>query len=273
MGNVSGPRYLKEMTWQEVDQSDRRRTVIMFPAGPIEQHGPQAPLGTDLYIAEYVMMHCANHLTQNGYTVLIAPAVSYVNALFSMEYPGSVSIRRKVVEEYFYDLLASFAMNGFIHLVLVSQHMDPPWVRAAEAACERVNQEYQVRSIHGFERMVYDVLVQKQLPELEKLDLQGDSHAGVYETAPMLYIDERLVRQEYLEQLPPVKVDFSEMKQAKSFRELADGLGYTGNLSQVNKEIGKLIIEHYASRFQQLIFRHVKGEDVYSSLKCSHLLI
>src|SRR5215210_8730011 len=145
--------HLKEMTWRDVESFDREATVIMIACGPIEQHGPQTPLGTDLYIAEYVMHRCAEHLAGHDYPVIVAPTVPYVNALFSLPYPGSVSIRRKVVEEYLFDLLASFAADGFRHLVLVSQHVDPPWVRTAQSACEHVNKEYGARTIHGFERL------------------------------------------------------------------------------------------------------------------------
>ena len=186
--------HLKEMTWQDVERFDREASVLMIACGPIEQHGPQTPLGTDLYIAEYVMHRCAEHLAYHGYPVIIAPTVPYVNALFSLPYPGSVSVRRKVVEEYLFDLLTSFATDGFKHLVLTSQHVDPPWARSAESVCERINEEHSVRAIHGFERLVVDLLEDPALLGSSELDSRGEAHAGVYETAPMLYIRENLVR-------------------------------------------------------------------------------
>src|SRR5918995_543904 len=226
--------HLKEMTWQDVESLDRENTVVMIACGPIEQHGPQAPLSTDLYIAEHVMHRCAGHLADHGYPIIVAPSVPYVNALFSLPYPGSVSIRRSVVEEYLFDLLVSFAADGFRYLVLTSQHVDPPWVRTADSVCERVNEEYGARAIHGFERLVVD-----------------------------------LVKKRLLKELPPQPTEFSEMKKAESFRELGNGLGYTGDLSQVTEEIGERIIEHYAGRFRALILRHVRGEDVYDLLRFS----
>jgi creatinine amidohydrolase len=266
-------QYLKEMTWEEVNQKNRETTVVMIAAGPIEQHGPQAPLGTDLYIAEFVMKKCADYLSQNHYDVIIAPTVPYVNALFSLNFPGSVSVRRKIVEEYIYDILASFAMDGFIHIVLTSQHVDPPWIRAAESACDRVNADYGTRAIHGFERIVVDLISGHSELRLDHLNLQGDSHAGVYETAPMLYIHEKLVKTDYLGKLPAMPIEFTEMTKGRTFRDLGNGLGYTGDLAQVNKEVGGAIAEHYANRFKQLILRHVEGKDVYSSLKCSDLAL
>lgn len=260
--------HLRDMTWQDVERFDREKTVVMIACGPIEQHGPQTPLGTDLYIAEYVMYRCAEHLVRHGYSVIISPTVPYVNALFSLPYAGSVSVRRRVVGEYVFDLLASFAMDGFRHLVLISQHVDPPWIRVADHACECVSAEYSVRAIHGFERLVIDLLEEPCRLSLSGLDLRGDTHAGVYETAPMLYIQEDLVRKLLLEELPPARHEFSEMKRVSSFTELGNGLGYTGDLSQATKEIGKRIIDHYADRFKELILRHVGGEDIHDLLQC-----
>ncbi len=258
--------HLKEITWQDVERFDGEASVIMIACGPIEQHGPQTPLGTDLYIAEYVMHRCAEHLTDHAYPVIVAPSVPYVNALFSLPYSGSVSIRRSVVEEYLFDLLASFVADGFRHLVLTSQHVDPPWVRTADNVCERINEEYSARAIHGFERLVVDLLDDPSPLDLPGLDLRGEAHAGVFETAPMLYLAEHLVRRQLLKKLPPQPIEFSQMKEAKSFRELGNGLGYTGDLSQATEEIGALIIEHYADRFKDLILRHVRGEDVHEDL-------
>ncbi len=261
--------HLKEMTWQDVERFDREASVVMIVCGPIEQHGPQTPLGTDLYIAEYVMHRCVEHLADHGYPVIVAPSVPYVNALFSLPYPGSVSIRRSVVEEYLFDLLTSFTADGFRHLVLTSQHVDPPWVRTADNVCERINEEYGARAIHGFERLVMDLLADPSRLGATRLDPRGEAHAGVYETAPMLYVRERLVKKQLLKELSPEPIEFSQMKGAESFRELGNGLGYTGDLSQSTKEIGKHIVEHYADRFKDLILRHVRGEDVYEDLRFS----
>jgi creatinine amidohydrolase/Fe(II)-dependent formamide hydrolase-like protein len=85
----------------------------------------------------------------------------------------------------------------------------------------------------------------------------------------MLYIREHLVRKQVLKELPPMPIEFSQMKGAKSFRELGNGLGYTGDLSQATEEIGKRIIGHYADRFKDLILRHIRGEDVYDLLRFS----
>src|ERR671913_890886 len=237
--------HLKEMTWQDVESLDRENTIVMFACGPIEQHGPQAPLGTDLYIAEHVMHRCAGHLADHGFPIIVAPSVPYVNALFSVPYPGSVSIRRSVVGEDLFDLLASFAADGFRHLVLTSQHVDLPWVRTAQGVCEHINEKYDARAIHGFERLVVDLLADPSQLGATDLDSKGEAHAGAYETAPILYLGKHFVREHLLKELPPQRIEFSQFEGAESFRELGNGLGYTGNLSQATEESGERIIEHY----------------------------
>lgn len=264
---VSGyVRRLEEMSWPEVDALDREATVVTFACGPVEQHGPQTPLGTDLYVAESVMNECARLLGESGYTVLVAPTMPYVNALFSLPYPGSTSVRRKVVEEYLYDLLASFAASGFRYLIPLSQHVDPPWARAARSACDRVNVEHGAWSIHGFERLVLDLMADPSVLGVEGLDLAGDTHAGVVETSLMLHIREDLVRREPLKELPPQPVEFADLASAASFREVGNGLGYTGDLSASGAELGKLIHDYYTRRLTGLLLAHLDGEDVREEL-------
>ncbi len=77
------------------------------------------------------------------------------------------------------------------------------------------------------------------------------------------------MRKQLLKELPPQRIGFSQFGEAESFRELGNGLGYTGDLSRATEEIGERIIQHYADRFKDLILRHVRGEDVYDLLRFS----
>ncbi len=126
-----------------------------------------------------------------------------------------------------------------------------------------------MRAVQGFERLVLDLLEDPSPLDLPGLDPRGEAHAGIFETAPMLYIRERLVREQLLKGLPPQRIPFSQFEEAGSFRELGNGLGYTGDPSRATAEIGERIVEHYADRFKDLILRHVRGEDVYGSLRFS----
>ncbi len=42
----------RDLTRKEMEAVDKENTIVMIPLGAIEQHGSQAPLGTDSMIAE-----------------------------------------------------------------------------------------------------------------------------------------------------------------------------------------------------------------------------
>ena len=44
-------RELADLTWEEVRDADRARTVAVLPVGALEAHGPHLPLATDVLIA------------------------------------------------------------------------------------------------------------------------------------------------------------------------------------------------------------------------------
>lgn len=45
-------RNYRDLTRLEMEQLDRKNTIVLLPLGALEQHGNQAPLGTDAIIAE-----------------------------------------------------------------------------------------------------------------------------------------------------------------------------------------------------------------------------
>ena len=48
-----------EMTWPELREVVREGRIAVMPAGIIEQHGPQLPLNTDIFLAEQVTLRAA----------------------------------------------------------------------------------------------------------------------------------------------------------------------------------------------------------------------
>ena len=45
-------RNYRDLTRWEMEQVDRENTIVLIPLGALEQHGNQAPLGTDDIIAD-----------------------------------------------------------------------------------------------------------------------------------------------------------------------------------------------------------------------------
>lgn len=250
-----------------MDALDRSRTVVFLLGGPVEQHGPHLPLGTDIYAARCVHERIVERVVAAGYIALLAPPVLYGTAVLSADYPGSSSVRREVLTEFLIDVLTSFADDGFDQIVTTSQHIDPPYVRAWEAACGAVNERYGARAIHGYERFVLEDVLDRNLDVVLGVDMSGDSHAGTFETAVVRFLRPDLVDEAAVASLPPIPLDFrSDLQQANSFRALGDGRGYTGNPRLGTKDRGATLMDRYTARYWQVVERYLAGEDVRADL-------
>lgn len=59
-------RNYRDLTRWEMEQVDRENTIVLIPLGALEQHGNQAPLGTDDIIAEAMSQEIKRRWRQRG---------------------------------------------------------------------------------------------------------------------------------------------------------------------------------------------------------------
>ena len=55
-------RNYQDLTRLEMEQLDRKHTIVLIPLGALEQHGNQAPLGTDDIIANAMVSYLKEEL-------------------------------------------------------------------------------------------------------------------------------------------------------------------------------------------------------------------
>ncbi|MEA2323647.1 MAG: creatinine amidohydrolase [Solirubrobacteraceae bacterium] len=270
--SAPGRRFeLAEIAWSQVAELDPGRTAVFLVSGPLEQHGPHLPLGTDVFQATLVLDTIVERVTAAGWNALIAPTLPYTTAVLSRTYPGSVSIRSRHLVGFFADVLNSFAGNGLRDLVVCSQHLDPPHVLAWEEACRQAGRDTGARAIEGYERLVIDDLRTGALEPLLGAWSETDSHAGIFETSVMRVARADLAPREAADRLEPAPVSFDELRAARDFRELANGLGYTGHPAVADEEIGRELVRRYATGFGDLVLEHLAGGDVRERLSIAHV--
>lgn len=61
----------QELTRLEMEQVDRENTIVLIPLGALEQHGNQAPLGTDTLIATAMCDYIEKELTDEDINLLL----------------------------------------------------------------------------------------------------------------------------------------------------------------------------------------------------------
>jgi creatinine amidohydrolase len=228
-------------------------------------------MGTDVFQATLVMDTVLERVTAAGWNALVAPTLPYTTAVLSRNYPGSVSIRRARLAGFFADVLNSFAGNGLRDIVVCSQHLDPPHVLAWEEACRQAAQDTGARAIEGYERLVIDDLRTGALEPLLGEWSEADSHAGIFETSVMMVARPDLAAREAADALAPAPVSFDELRTARDFRELGNGLGYTGHPRLADERIGRELVRRYATAFGDLVLEHLAGGDVRERLSIGHL--
>lgn len=90
---------------------------VILPIGTVESHGA-CPIGTDNIIpanlAELIWDKC---------NALIAPAINHgFTGLSISQFPGSITVRPEVFEEYIYDVLKDLVRTGFQNILIINGH-------------------------------------------------------------------------------------------------------------------------------------------------------
>src|SRR5205814_3621862 len=81
-GRAMAIHELAELTWEDVRDLDRARTVVVLPVGALEAHGPHLPLGTDNVIALAMARAGVAQLAAHGVGGVLLPALPYTAAPF-----------------------------------------------------------------------------------------------------------------------------------------------------------------------------------------------
>jgi len=86
----------------------------------------------------------------------------------------------------------------------------------------------------------------------------------------MLAVRAGLVDIERAASLPLMPIDFDRrLRAARDFRELGNGLGYTGSPGAASAAIGGALIRRYARVFGDLVLEHLGGGDVPDQLSAA----
>ncbi len=266
-------RRMAEMTWYELDELDRSRTLIFLPLSPLEQHGPHLPVGLDLFGADYLARRAAELfvLEYPDWDVLIPPALPLGSNAF--DFPGGMFTRQRVLRSLLVDYLSALCRNDFKNVVLMSVHGGTGHIVAMEEACEIINKKFEARTVSptGALAMKFfsgaydedlDRMLERPLAEEEKAMLRCDWHAGQWETSLMLVICSEMVRDSYKDLEPVIEEDFRRVND-ELIRTVGGGAGYLGAPHLASREFGeamiKLLVRDAVTIIERIV---VKGQAV-----------
>jgi len=108
---------LGSATWTDVRDCETDLAVV--PVGSTEQHGPHAPLGTDVLTAEAIADAAVERLDRE---VVRAPAIPVGIAEEHRQFPGTMWVSPETFRDYVRESIASLAHHGFDRVVIVNGH-------------------------------------------------------------------------------------------------------------------------------------------------------
>jgi len=194
--------YLPEFTREEVREI-ASRSVLLVPAGTIEQHGPHGPLQTDIDNSFSICMGVALETNPNPRTVVGAPVWFTPSVFDPANLPFSVRIREDVFKGALNDILESYLRCGFKRIAVVNGHGGGTEWMIAEVV-HKLNRkvstlwpEWRIpddAKVVTFEYFAFlEVFASDEMREVRKNPPGSDWHAGDIETALQLHLHPDLV--------------------------------------------------------------------------------
>jgi creatinine amidohydrolase len=245
---IVGKLYLADMTYVEVSDLDKERTVIFLPMGPLEAHGPHLPLGVDFYAAQTVTEMTVKALWEKGVYGVIAPTLPYTLADVAMPFAGTVTLSPGTIKSFIHDFAYSISRHGFKKIVLYCHHLERSNLSALQEGADKASKEFDVSILVSSAIMI---ALSKTSHLLKGEHPQLDSHAGESETAYCLWKHPELVKQAILPSLKPVWVNIREKfsQGAADFVQAGGIHGYFGDPAKATAEMGKKLYATHAEVF------------------------
>jgi creatinine amidohydrolase/Fe(II)-dependent formamide hydrolase-like protein len=122
---------LAERTYEEAARLARDpKTVIMFPLGAIEEHGPHLPLLVDWLGAEELARVVAPYLRRAGWRPVLVPSMPYGASPLAENWIGTVSLSTGTLRRVVVEIIRGLSRHGFRRFVLTNYQADPGHLRA-----------------------------------------------------------------------------------------------------------------------------------------------
>jgi creatinine amidohydrolase len=206
--------------------------AVLLPVGSVEPHGPHLPLGTDSLLSEESSRRAARALRAQGVLAFLAPSVPYGVTEFAAGFAGAIGVAAEVLTPFLAAIAARFVADGWSHVCLVNNHLEPAHDAAVRAA---------ITGLPAGRASVACPLTKRWGRTLSDEFKRGNCHAGRYETSLVLAAGGQA--QSERAGLPALDVSLSDGIRAgkATFRAMGMDRAYTGAPADATPEEGELL--------------------------------
>ena len=261
---------LEELTYPEIDEIDRERSIFFLTFGNLEEHGPHVPVGSDYYQAIGVRDRLREQLRVEhpDYDMVVFPVIPLgeggTNDLArQFDHVGTFAVRYTTLRDVAIDMGASIASKGFQNIFLIHSHGSPLHNVAFNEAAAFVSERYGARmvnitSLMFGEGFYSDAVLDQHLGEGWQSEIGITGHAGTAETSANLFLND-LVKPLYRELQPFVVEDLPAIF---VIHERTGWQGYWSDPSRASAEIGEDLINDFVDRSFRIAEMALAGEDL-----------
>lgn len=277
----------KNLTYKEIENLNRNKTIFLMALSPLETHGEHLPLGTDLIISDKLLELYHEKISNKypDYNIIKLPSLALGASLLPID--GSIEIKARNLEKIIYDISLNLNKLGFKYLILADNHGGPAHQMAIESASYKARKKLGFRLLDPF-NYFFKLMIKKDNKLLDKLNAQEgeigddkDLHAGNNETSLMLYLSSKNVREEYKKMKRSEVIEFNGLSKllkklsiifnSVSLKHLAINLAwindknmkpYLGEPNEANIDRGQEMVEARISIEMEYIDKIIKNQEI-----------
>jgi creatinine amidohydrolase len=263
---------MAHMTYVQIEEAAREGTIVLFPTGVIEEHGPHLPLAVDVYGAYLQSRMVKSELERKGIKSLIAPPFYWGINVATGFFGGSFSCREETMVSVLFDAMSSLQKWGFDRVFFINHHMDGGHMKALVKAIRTAGSEIGIRAYLvidsfflkglGMRADEPHLLVYESLFPPEPLSPYLNIHAEGHETSFMWHYLPGLVNEEVLKILKPTNLAFKDLlvwtKGGREARKVTPQ-GYFGDPTTASPDRGREEMESYGGRAAGVIETFLQG--------------
>jgi creatinine amidohydrolase len=211
-------------------------TLVIFPVGGLEQHGPHLPLGTKLIQSREWVNRLAQKLESQfkDWNFLIMPELPFTVDTYTSA--TALRVRPHVMRDALVDQCASLRKMGFHQFAAFSSHFSPKQLSAIEDASKIVDR-WKKCSLVSLSSALIDSPLVLQSPAIAL----PQEHAGAFDTGWMLSVNPNLVASQSQSLVAVAAPQATISRYVEYVRGKLDG--YWGNPADANPVHAKAKIE------------------------------
>ena len=244
-------RYWADLTSPDFATLDRDRAIAILPVAAIEQHGPHLPLQVDTALADAMVQACLPHLPAD-LPALFLPTQAVGYSPEHTAFQGTLTLRAETVIRLWTEMAECVAASGVRKLVLFNTHGGNVGLMDVVGRELRTRLGMLVYSVSWFNLPLHGPDGEDILARFSPEERRFGVHAGQMETAMMLALKPRLVRQSKMQAF-----ESSSQARAAAHRILGNGKsaklawaaqdlnheGAAGNAAAANVDDGMALLD------------------------------